>query len=278
MSKILYKLKRYLQRLLASQRRPYMEYAPTGWTAQTSPRRGWNNETIAEAEASKFQRFKDFVASHRPLGFSHESRELAATDNLLHHNLHLTFAYALALAARNKNQLKILDWGGGLGHYFLLAKALLPGTELDFACREVPVMCAAGRTLNPEVQFFETDECLKEKYDFVLINGSLQYFPDWQEMLPKIATACSGWLMLARLPVAESGQPYVVWQRMQKYGYDTELLMQIFDENAVLRLLANHGWRVFREFVVDEWSRPHNAPSRFRQKSWLLKNPVDGGD
>ena len=57
----------------------------------------------------------------------------------------MSYGYVLALAARAaeraaadhagdpvRRRLSILDWGSGLGHYFIISRALLPDVTFDF--------------------------------------------------------------------------------------------------------------------------------------------------
>lgn len=46
----------------------------------------------------------------------------------------------------------MLDWGGGLGAYYVYSRALLPDLELDYHCRELPLLVECPDVPNaPEV-------------------------------------------------------------------------------------------------------------------------------
>ena len=52
-------------------------------------------------------------------------------DNLKH----VIFGYVLALAGRDKPKVTVLDYGGNLGDYYWVGRALVPGVELDYHCK-----------------------------------------------------------------------------------------------------------------------------------------------
>lgn len=216
-------------------RKPVLEYAPDGWkTVQTkSNLRGWNAEIIADAERAKWDAFCRNLQGAGPLGFSHEHTDLTVVRNVSFHNVHITYAYVLALAAHQKTTLSVLDWGGGLGHYYLIGKAVLPEVTLDFHCKEVPLMAEAGKRLNPDVHWYADESYLERTYDLVMINGSLQYIEDWADILRRIALAVKGYLFLTRVPVIENGPGFVAIQR----AYSTEMLHQQLNQGAVLQVI-----------------------------------------
>jgi len=124
-----------------------LEYAPQGWnTPRLEDLGGWDGEGIITAESERWNDFCRNLEGSGPLGFSHEHLDLTVIRSVPLHNVHITFAYVLALCARLQTSVSVLDWGGGLGHYYLIAKAVLPDLAVDFHCKEVPAMAAAGAT------------------------------------------------------------------------------------------------------------------------------------
>jgi len=71
------------------------------------------------------------------------------------HNVSMSFAYVLSRAARSREKLSVLDWGGTFGHYYLIARAVLPEIDLDYHCFDVPSICESGRERSPEVTFHD---------------------------------------------------------------------------------------------------------------------------
>jgi len=264
-------LARHLARLWPSSERPVLEFHPGGW--QVSPQEGhdgWNTSSVVDAEAEKWEAFKNNLEGTGPLGFSHESTDLEVTRNLFFHNVHISFAYVLSLAARQVSAVSLLDWGGGLGHYYLLGKALLPDVPLDFNCRDVPLMCERGRELNPQVRFYDDDSCLDKTYDLVMINGSLGYFENWRELLISICKSVKHYLFLTRVLTISDCRSFVALQRTEVYNYNSLMLTQVFNETELLSIVSQSGLRLVREFVVGDGPTIVDAPEQCRDCGWLF--------
>ncbi len=172
----------------------------------------------------------------------------------------ISFAYVLARAAQWRDRVSVLDWGGGLGHYAVVARAVLPGVGLDWHCREVASVARAGATVNPEVTFHDDDACLDRTYDLVLASSSLQYEPDWKALLRRLAAATSGLLLVTRLPVALEAPSFVILQRAQAYGYATEYLGWVVSRQELLAEASAAGLVLDRDMLLDAWLSAAGAP------------------
>jgi putative methyltransferase (TIGR04325 family) len=238
---------------------PEWEYVPEGWAR---PAGDWNVEAIARVYREKWPSFVAAVAGSGPLGVNHEvplGRPVPRGDRDAQQTV-LVFAYALALAARGKERLSLLDWGGGPGHYALLAEALLPGVELDYHSRDLPPLVVLGRELLPRYSFHADDSCLERRYDLVLASSSLQYAEDWHGTLARLAAATSGYLLVTRVPVALRAPSFVVLQRAYAYGYETEYLGWVLNRDELVERAAAAGLGLQREFLLPAWLSAAGAP------------------
>jgi putative methyltransferase (TIGR04325 family) len=172
----------------------------------------------------------------------------------------LAFGYVLALAARGKTRLSMLDWGGGPGHYAVLARALIPDVELDYHSRDLPPLAALGRELLPEDSFHSDDSVLGRRYDLVVASSSLQYAEDWHSTLAALAAATQVYLYVTRLPVALTAASFVVLQRAQAYGYETEYLGWVVNRDELLEQAAAAGLTLVREVILPAWLSAAGAP------------------
>lgn len=232
---------------------PEWEYVPEGWDRQV---KGWEIEAVARAYARKWPDYVAAIEAPQPLGVHHETAEIT-TDDPGAHNMLVSFAYVLALAARGRERISVLDWGGGLGHYHALARSVLPGVAFDYHVKETPAVAAQGRELVGAVVFHEDDSCLDRRYDLVVASSSLQYEPDWQALLGRLAGAAERHLYVARVPVAPEAPSFVVLQRAQAYGYETEYLGWVLNRRD---LLAAAGLPLAREFLLDARFSAAGAP------------------
>jgi putative methyltransferase (TIGR04325 family) len=238
---------------------PEWEYVPEGWAR---PVPGWDVEAIARAYRAKWPSFLAAVEGSGPLGVNHEVPAGAAVprDDLDAQQTILAFGYALALAARGKDRLSLLDWGGGPGHYAVLARALVPGLELDYVSRDLPALAALGRELLPGDSFHDDDAPLARSYDLVVASSSLHYDERWQERLHALAAAVDGYLYVTRVPVALASASFVVLQRAQRYGYETEYLGWVIARDELLAEAAAAGLRLEREVLLPARFAAAGAP------------------
>lgn len=237
--------------------RPTHEYVPEGWDRliRDAHIKGWDVPAVSKAQAARLTDWRATIHSNQAL-----SQQVGAQ------NTFIAFAYVAALASC-QGRLSLLDWGGGIGQYGDLAKALLPDVVIDYSCKDVPTQCQLGRRLSPSATFFESDdEFAGRTFDLVLASGALQYVRDWESTLARLAAATRRYLFVTRIPVVLDGPSYVVLQRAYEFGYDTEYLGWRLNRAAFLTAAQRLGLNLVREFLLDEdeWAKraPHPAHGR----------------
>jgi putative methyltransferase (TIGR04325 family) len=251
---------------------PEWEYIPAGWEAERSdPKiKGWNVESVLEAYKSRWDAFVGELKSTDPLGRSPESFASGPFD-LVFHNTIMVFAYALALAARHKTSISMLDWGGGIGHYYLISQALVSDLELDYHCKDVPILVAYGRQLLPQAHFYSDEACLSRRYDFILASTSLHYSQDWSRVLEGLARATTGYLLVTQLPVVHQAPSYVFIQRPYRYRYNTEYLGWCLNRIEFLQRAEQSGLKLVREFVTGQQPQIARAPEPCQYRAFLFR-------
>ncbi|MDW8325825.1 MAG: hypothetical protein RMK99_04600 [Anaerolineales bacterium] len=252
--------------------RPEWEYIPEGWERARHDARikGWNEPSVLQAYLEKWPGFNQNIAGAKPLGLSPEAGQ-ATSEDLAQHNTFMVFGYCLALAARQKNSLSLLDWGGGIGHYYLISRALLPDVAIDYHCKDVSVLAEHGRTLLPEAHFYTDESCLQRRYDFVLASGSLHYSEDWSATLRGLAHATGGYLLVTRLPTIGHAASYVFVQRPYRYGYRTEYLGWCLNRRDFIEVAQEAGLSLMREFLIGERPPIHGAPEPCEYRGFLFR-------
>jgi putative methyltransferase (TIGR04325 family) len=261
-----------VRRARARGRRPDWEYCPEGWKTAAPEIEGWNVASVREAQQSTWAEFVRLANGTGPLGINHT--DLVPTgETMSAHNTAMAFAYVLALAAGGKPSVSLLDWGGGIGHYAVLARSLLPGTWVEYYCKEVPVLCEGGRAVLPGDTFFSRDEeCRARTYDLVMASGSLHYSVDWKSTLRLLAEVSAAYVYITRLPVVREAPSFVVVQRPHACGYETEYLGWFLNQSELLAGAGEAGLRLVREFLVDERPEVHNAPEQAQYRGFLFRH------
>jgi len=250
--------------------KPHWEYSERG-QACWDELPGWNVPSIVETQRQKWPAFVAAMSGSGPLGISHESPEIRS-DHYSAHNTLFSFGYALVRAAHMRQRLSMLDWGGGAGQYAVIARALMPEIELAYTCKDLPLLCDLGRQLQPQHEFIDDeDAALARTYDFVYASSALHYSRDVYGTLKRLCTATTDWLMVTRQPVVEWADDFVVIQRPYMYGYHTEYPGWFLNRRRLIAFVEAQGFRLEREFLVDERPDVYNAPEQCRYGGFLFK-------
>jgi putative methyltransferase (TIGR04325 family) len=243
------------------------EYVPEAWARRV---RGWDAPAVEAAYRRRWPEFLAAVEGSGPLGVAHEVPlgQNVVNDDPGWHNVVVSFGYVLARAAHGRDRLSLLDWGGGPGHYAVLARALLPEIELEYHSRDLPRLAQLGRELLPDATFHDDDSCLERTYDLVLASDSLHYADGWRAQLARLERAAASWLYVALVPVVSRAPSYVVQQRPDSYGYDTEYLGWILNRGE---LLDAASLRLERELVAPGVIDVPGAPEPAVHRSFLFR-------
>lgn len=262
---------RGLKRVLgASVRAPEWEYVGRSWPSADPRSTGWDVESVVETQRRRLAAFREALGSTSALGASHEGNGVARPDYGAH-NTYMTFAYVVARASRG-NSLSMLDWGGGLGQYYLVARALFPDLALEYHCVDLPKACLQGSELIPEVSFHEPDDApLSRRFDLVLSSSSLQYVADWKPLASALADAAGRFLLITRLPVACEGDSFVVVQRPAAHGYETEYIGWVVRRDELVEVVEARGLHLDREFLVAEEPTVVGASEQPQYRGFLFR-------
>ena len=271
--------RRILGGLPRDEQRPEWQYLPEGWRTRDPRVTGWNVESIVETQRAKWPEVLRLMSDTGPLPvhlWAHDlSRPGAAASTVL-----MAFGYVLGLTAWKKDRVSLLDWGGGVGLYNLVILALFPQLEVEYHCKDVPLLCKAGRELQPSASFHEDDEsCFARDYDLVLASGSLEYFEDWKNVTRRLAGASRRHVYIARLPIVHRVASFTVIQRPYRHGYATEYVSWILNRQEFLGHAASLGLRLVREILVSDGPTIHGAPEQSEFSGFLFSRGEgrDGG-
>jgi putative methyltransferase (TIGR04325 family) len=250
------------------------EYVPEGWERQRKDPavKGWDEAAVVEAYRAKLPAYAEAIAGPGPIGLPTSAAFRDAVPNVKDQNIVLGYAYALALASRQRDTVSILDWGGGAGLFYLLGRALLPDeVAIDHHCKDLPAVCAYGREALPNIRFHDDESCLGRRYDLVVASSSLQYSEEWRDLLARLAGAVGSYLYLARVPVALRSPSFVLLQRAYRYGFETEFLSWVFNRDELLAAASDSGLELVRELVFGERSDVRGAPDADETRGFLFR-------
>jgi len=246
-------------------------YVPEGWRAQHADMKGWTDPGVALAVEQNWPALVRNLQGPGPLGVAHFPWS-STRENAGYHNAMMSFGYVLALAARKKDSISLLDWGGGAGHYHLYSKVLFPQLAVEYHCYDVPALCEVGRKLLPEAHFHgDAADLAGRQYDLVISSSSLHYFEDWRGVLRQLAAATGEFLYIARLQMVSRSPSFVVEQRPYRPGYYTQCLSWFLNRHEFLSCADESGLELVREFVFLEQWAVRGAPEKPEGRGFLFR-------
>ena len=252
---------------------PEMDYVPGGWYAIE----GWNADNMAEAQERHWPDLVRNLQGTGPLGVSHLPWNNSREDHACHNTM-MSYGYVLARAARHKDKLSILDWGGGIGHYYLYSKVLLPDLDIAYDCFELPPMCRVGRKLQPEVRMHEDQlDFVGKRYDLVLNGSSLHYVENWRDELGKLAAVTGEFLYVSRLQSVSAAPSFVALHKVFREGY-AEFLSWCINRSEFVACAEACGLELLREFVFAEQLTVRGAPEKAQGRGFLFRRPSPSGE
>ena len=250
---------------------PDWEYLPGGWPPRDAGSVGWDADSIVATQTARWPAFARSVNAPAPFGLSNEAVGPVERDYATHNTI-LTFGYVLARSAVGRDRLSMLDWGGGVGHYGVYAKALLPEVPIEYHCHDLARFVVAGRRLLPDATFHDTAEsALARRYDLVLASSSVHYSKDWRVTLAGLAGATGRYLYVTRQPFVETAPSFVVVQRPHRYGYLTEYPGWFLNRGEFLAAAVENGLELLREFLIDERPFVAGAPEQADYRGFLFR-------
>ena len=237
--------------------------ADSAWTNGS----GWSHQSILELQLRRWKSFVDAAAAPRQLGVWPGSEE----PDLNLHNLLITFGYVLGRAAAGRSHLSVLDWGGGLGHYYVYARELQPQLTIDYVVKDLPIFCESGRSLLPDVTFVADDSALSRQYDLVFASSSIHYSNKFYDTIARVAQSASRWLMITRLPCVTNNGDFVVVQRPISRGYLTEYPCWFVNRDRFISFVQQQHFVLRREFFQTGAPIVVNAPEQCYHTGFLFE-------
>ncbi|MBS0335295.1 MAG: hypothetical protein JSS40_00425 [Proteobacteria bacterium] len=236
-----------------------LSFAPDGWQTGLPPGAGHESAALIASDVREWQSvwapFLEQLETRPSLPIPVGEAPCQHKDDQI---TWMNYAHALAQASRDRKALRILDYGGGLGAYHAVGKALAPAVRLEYHCKESAEMVRAGRRLNPEAIWHTDDSCLDHPYDLIVFGSVLQYIQDWPALLRRAAAAARGFVYVAETPVVMQGASYVAIQRLR----GAAMLSQQISKAELLAAASEAGLVPAREFPVSAHQHVADAPEQ----------------
>lgn len=245
-----------------------LAYAPQGWQAAVPPGDGHEARAIVETDIAEWNSsWGPFMRRLEAQGSLALPVNEFPFQSYLDQLSFMQYAYVFALASREVRTLRVLDYGGGLGCYYCVARAVLPGVAIEYHCKEVPAMAREGRRLNPEVVWHEDESCLDQAYDLVIFGSSLQYMRQWRQQVKLAARATTRYAYFADIPIVTGVPGYLALQRLR----GATMPYQVLNKADLLAALSDAGLCLLREIPESGHICIAGAPEQPRYYGCLLR-------
>ena len=250
------------------------EYAPKGFNTEIK-KGGWNLESIAVLQKEKWVDYTNRIKSTQNIGVNHEDSDSKVSNDLFFHNLLSSFAYVISLSGLRKESINFLDWGGGIGHYGLLAEELIKPARihLNYFCFDFAVFCDNGKALNPKFNYFSDENLYNDRrFDLVMASSSIWYEKDWKKGVDKLCKYKTNFLYITRMIFINEQPSYIAIQRPKLMGYDTEYLFWVINKTEFINYINNKGFILIREFEFGSVPPIFKAPEQGTMKGFLFSS------
>jgi len=245
---------------------------PDGWQATPGGAvpRGWEVDAVVHRYVDRLPEFRSLAEGTGPVAVP-LTPAVTVGANAVDQNTLLVLAHALLWAARGRDGVAVLDWGGGFGYASFAARALLPDdVVLGYTCIDLPTIMDAARPIVPEVRFVDEDCAFASRYDLTMSSSAMQYAVDWPGLVARLAAATDRYLLLTDVPFVLHAPSFVVLQRTQTHGIDTEYLGWVLNRQELVGTVEATGLHLVREYALGFRPRVHAAPERPRTGAFLF--------
>ena len=209
------------------------EGAYPNWTAATAAATGYDAANILEIQRAAMRKVRDGEAVHE--------RDSVLFDEIEY--FFPTLAALLLIASRNKERLRVLDFGGALGSsYYQNRQMLAHLAQLQWHVVEQPHFVEAGQAEfeNRHLRFFPTLDAAWQAGapDVVLLSSVLQYLEDPARLLHDIADRAPPYILVDRTPVMDQGAERITVQTVPPSIYPARYACRLFAPGAIAAALA----------------------------------------
>jgi putative methyltransferase (TIGR04325 family) len=231
------------------------------WVSATAVAEGYDAANILEIQRAAMRKVRDGQAAYE-------------RDSVLFDEIEYFFpmlASLLLIAARAKNRLSVLDFGGALGSSYYQNRGMLSHLEtLSWHVVEQAHFVAAGQTefQNDQLRFFPTmgESAVVSRPDVVLLSSVLQYLEDPVATLAQVAKLEADYILVDRTPILDEGPERIVVQTVPPSIYPASYACRLLAPGTIEAALAPAYRTVYRfeaqvggSIIVDEQVARHRG-------------------
>lgn len=225
------------------------------WEEAMKKSNGYESVVILQKVKCALQKVKDGTAVYE-------------RDSVLFDKIQHSFPLMAALmfvAAKNKGEINVLDFGGSLGSsYFQNLQFLQCLKDFHWCIVEQPHFVEEGirSFANDHLHFFyNIQECLnKFPIHVVVFSSVLQYLKEPYKILNEVFENRIEYIIIDRTPFIRKGNDRITVQKVPRWIYKARYPCWFFNEQKFLESM-NFAYEKIYEFRALDWA---NIPSEFK--------------
>lgn len=169
----------------------------------------------------------------------------------------ITHDYVLPHVVATLSNVRVLDFGGGLGTSYIPLASMLPNHQIEkFVVVENDELCRMGADFFKEARAIQFVNSIPENepFDVVHVGSSLHYVEDWKGTLTKFALSGAQYMIFADLP-AGSNKTFVTAQRF----HGSRIPVRFWNLGEFVQAMAELGYDLsfqsnYRGYYLDKVS------------------------
>lgn len=171
-------------------------------------------------------------------------------------------AFLEGVASGNKNTIRVIDVGGGLGQYFFLLEKLAPSIQFEWVILETTALCELAKSVTPtkkNIRWISSLDDAQGTFDIALLSGVIQYVEKPFDLLDDLMKVVK-FLILNRLPLTSSRNQKICIQRPGFFESKGSYPVRILSEDKVITYFEARGK------ILSRWLVPQDvAVVRFKK-------------
>lgn len=191
----------------------------------------------------------DVIISHYSTQFAHDKpwlqRRIHSTLEdlaLSERQANLFFGFALAIAKLRKQNIRVLDIGGGNGYMAYWLREFFPEHSFEWVILESQSVTENYNKWKDKAQIsWIHKDAFNATYDVILVSCALQYIENWSQLLVDSVNTCQI-LLLMRLPILENDQHKFGVQKIFRKGisgeFDASVPCHFFAANEIYNQIS----------------------------------------
>ena len=228
--------------------------------------KSWS-DAVAHSSGYQSKKTIDSLISSDPINPANLSSHFFIGNRLQQ----IASAFLEGVASSNKNTIRVIDVGGGLGQYFFLLEKLAPSIQFEWVILETTALCELAKSVAPtkkNIGWISSLADTQGTFDIALLSSVIQYVESPIHLLDDLMKVTK-FLIVNRLPLTSSRNQKICIQRPGFFESKGSYPVNILSEDEVITYFEARGkilsrWLVPQDVAVVRFKKIINQGLTFR--------------